>query len=42
MSLQVDFVSIPSSRIWTALNIIEAKQERDKRGLAGTGVSDDG
>ena len=41
--LQVDFADVDSvEQDLTALNIIEAKQERDKRGLAGTGVSDDG
>src|SRR5712672_760761 len=29
-------------QVLTALNIIEAKQERDKRGLAGAGVAYDG
>jgi len=41
--LKVDFADVDSvEQDLTALNIIEAKQERDKRGLAGAGVSDDG
>src|SRR5882762_9152722 len=41
--LQVDLADVDSDeKDLTALKIVEAKQERDKRGLAGTGVSDDG
>src|SRR6266404_2439308 len=41
--LEIDFADVDAvEQDLAALNVIEAKKERDQRGLAGAGVADDG